>query len=96
MLRFDLQIIGPTNREETMSITTRSGWRKSQVAKQYQADVWKKLRRTTTLRQARKEWAVIERLLTILKPLGDRNAVRVLKAVAILTDTHVNFPIGIE
>ena len=72
-----------------MSITTRNGHRTTLLAKKYQADVLRNTGKSIGLRQARKEWEIIAKIMTTLKPLGDKNAVKVLKAVAILSDVEL-------
>lgn len=72
--------------------TTRKGWRKSQGAKKYQADILRATGQRINLRQARKDWDVIEKILSVLKPLPPRSAIKVLKATAILTGTRIDIP----
>lgn len=67
-------------------ITTRKGYRKSKVAKKYAEDVLTKTGKLISLRQARKETAVIQVLIKILKPLTDKQRNKVVQCVKILGD----------
>lgn len=67
-----------------MSVTTRKGYRKSLVAKRYANQISRTTGARLSLRQARKEWEVIEELIKTLAPLKPRQREKILKAVNIL------------
>jgi len=67
-------------------VTTRNGYRKSKVAKKYQDWCFNYNGKIPNLRQARKETEIIQVLIKILKPLTDKQRVKVIRAVKILAD----------
>lgn len=67
-----------------MAVTTRKGYRKSQVAKKYAKQISRTTGTRLDLKQARKEWEVIEFMIKTLAPLNHKQKIKVLTAVSIL------------
>ena len=69
-----------------MGVTTRKGYRKTLVAKQYQAEIFKRTGKKINLRDARKQQEAVEKLRKALAGLSQRQAVKIVRATAILLD----------
>lgn len=65
-------------------MTTRDGYRKSQIAKKYIQEVKRKTGRTLNLRQARTETAAIESIIKALSPLNQSKKIKVMRAAQVL------------
>lgn len=69
-----------------MSITTRNGYRKTLLAKKYVKEVRIYENRYVNLRDARKAIEVQQEMIKILKPLSQKQRLKVIMAVKIMLD----------